>query len=97
MVTKKEVKAENPLEFKPDDLEFLSEYKITDQGYHAAWDAAASRNPPNACVEPQFRLVKIFVSTSKFYLYLATLLNIRAIIRRRLLRPPNRRLRVIWT
>lgn len=55
MSSKKEVKLENPLDFQPDDLDLLNEYKITDQGYHAAWDAAATRNPPNSCIEPQFR------------------------------------------
>lgn len=60
MVTKKETKAENPMDFKPDDLELLSDYRINDQGYHAAWDAASSRNPPNSTVEPQFRFVIIF-------------------------------------
>jgi hypothetical protein len=57
MSSKKEVKPENPQSFEPDDLQLLNEHKITDQGFHAAWDAAAVRNPPNSCVEPHYRLV----------------------------------------
>ncbi|KAI6170842.1 Golgi to ER traffic protein 4-like protein [Aphelenchoides bicaudatus] len=54
MSTKKEVKLENPMDFKPDDVEFLTEYKITDQGFHSTWDAASGRNPPGSCTEPHF-------------------------------------------
>lgn len=51
MVTEKRPKIEFPADFRPDDSDLLAEFKITDQGYHAAWKAASARNPPDMGVE----------------------------------------------